>query len=226
MTDLAAFDCIVFDCDGVLIDSEHIYNAANYDALRSIGYETTLERLLHRFTGVPYEAMFAAIEADLGRPLPDGFVDDLNRRIAERFEVELEAIPGVAHVLDHLDRPKCVASSTLMPELRRNLERVGLLHRFDPHVFSTSQVVHGKPAPDLFLLAAETMGHPPARCLVIEDSVAGTRAGVAAGMTVIGFTGASHGFDGHADHLTAEGAIAVADDMTQLASMLDIPVPV
>lgn len=170
--------------------------------------------------------MFAEIEADMGRPLPEGFVDNLNARIAAHFESDLEAIPGVADLLNRVDRPKCVASSTLMPELRRNLTKVDLLRHFDPHVFSASQVERGKPDPDLFLLAAETMGHAPDRCLVIEDSIAGTKAGVAAGMTVIGFTGASHTLHDHPERLTAVGAAAIADTMVELASVLNVQAPI
>ncbi|MEM6666452.1 MAG: HAD family hydrolase, partial [Pseudomonadota bacterium] len=184
------YDLLVFDCDGVLVDSEHIYNAANFEALSAIGYETTSEDLVRRFTGVPYPAMFAEIERDRGSPLPGGFVETLNAGIARRFETELEAIAGIEVLLDAHDGPRCVASSTHMPELRQNLTHVGLIDRFEPHIYSASQVAHGKPAPDLFLFAAKSMGTAPGRCLVIEDSIAGVTAGVAAGMTVIGFIGA------------------------------------
>ena len=167
-------------------------------------------------------ALLRTIEAEHRCRLPASFQEALRSRVLKAFELELEAVPGVGAVLDALAAPRCVASSSHPERIRRSLELTGLLGHFAPHLFSATMVEHGKPAPDLFLLAAARMRADPARCLVVEDSEVGVRAGKAAGMTVVGFAGAGHVRpDTHAARLEAAGADAVLTKMTKLAEMLD-----
>jgi HAD superfamily hydrolase (TIGR01509 family) len=213
------FDLVIFDCDGVLIDSELLSARADRETLAECGIELSIEEILDRYTGISFAGAVADLEARYGR-LPADFADRRRRRLWPLFESELRAIPGVTAVVDALICKACVASSGRPERLRHALSLVGLYDRFQPHIFSAVEVAHGKPAPDLFLHAAERMGVPPARCVVIEDSLPGVTAAVAAGMTVIGFVGASHCRPGDAARLAAQGAVAVIDDMAQLPPML------
>lgn len=208
---------IIFDCDGVLVDSEIISNAVDAETLTAIGYPITQEAMIRRFIGRPKREIWADIEQEMGRPLPAGILDTVDAAIKQRYRSELKAIPGVADAIRALPGPRCVASSSEMPKLRLALELTGLIELFEPNIFSAIQVKRGKPAPDLFLFAAATMQTDPADCVVIEDSHAGVTAGIAAGMTVIGFTGGGHSFPGHAHSLIAAGAATV------IASMADLP---
>ncbi|MGQ9368623.1 HAD family hydrolase [Azospirillum sp. ST 5-10] len=184
---------IVFDCDGVLVDSEPISLRCTATALTAAGYPIGVDEVRSRFLGISTAAMVREVEGDTGHPMPSGFVDDLRRAILAAFERELRPMPGVAGLLGRLDRPVCVASSSTPERIRLALRVTGLLERLEPHLFSATMVARGKPAPDLFLLAAQRMGAvPPGACIVVEDSPAGVRAGRAAGMTVFGFVGGSH----------------------------------
>jgi HAD superfamily hydrolase (TIGR01509 family) len=165
-------------------------------------------------------SMFAIIEQEHGIKLPADFAERAAQRILEAFDERLRPIPGIAELLAGLATRMCVASSSEPPRIRHSLTLAGILHHFDPHIFSATQVKRGKPAPDLFLFAAACMGLPPARCLVIEDSVAGVTAARAAGMSVLGFTGGSHCLDGHAEKLRRAGASDVLASCPELASYL------
>src|SRR5262245_33829100 len=213
-------DLIIFDCDGVLVDSEIISFEAEAEVFGEIGITLTAEDLLGRFLGMSSASMFAIIEREHGIKLPPDFAARAIQRTLEAFDRRLQPIAGIAELLAGLRGRKCVASSSEPQRIRHSLSLTGLLHYFDPHIFSATQVKHGKPAPDLFLFAAERMGVPPARCLAIEDSVAGVTAARAAGMTVLGFTGGSHCLDGHADKLRAAGAGQVFGSCPALASYL------
>jgi HAD superfamily hydrolase (TIGR01509 family) len=153
-------------------------------------------------------------------PLPADFADRHRLRLWPLFEKELQAIPGVTEILDSLTCKTCIASSGRPERLKHALSLVGLYDRFHPHIFSATEVPRGKPAPDLFLHAAERMGVASQHCVVVEDSVPGVTAAVAAGMTVIGFTGASHCRPGDTARLAAHGAIEVIDDMARLLPAL------
>jgi HAD superfamily hydrolase (TIGR01509 family) len=164
--------------------------------------------------------MFSDLEKRFARPMPEGIEVMLGQHIEALFEAELAATDGVAALVDALDCSKCVASSSLPARLKHTLSLVGLYEKFAPHIFSSSQVERGKPAPDLFLFAAERIGVAPSRCLVIEDSVAGVQAARAAGMAVLGFCGGGHCGNGHADRLLREGASAAFGAMDALAAVL------
>jgi len=207
------FDLVIYDCDGTLIDSETLYSEVSLVLCHEIGLtQWTVEDYNANLIGIPLVDGFKVIEAALGRPLPPDFEDRIEDGVAARLEAELRALPGVHEALSVLAGRRCVASSTSLEPLRRNLGLAGLLDLFDPHVFSASQVARGKPAPDVFLFAAAQMGAEPGRCLVLEDSVPGVQAARAAGMQVAGFTGTAHDKERVRQRLMAAGAAAVIDD--------------
>jgi HAD superfamily hydrolase (TIGR01509 family) len=211
---------LIFDCDGVLVDSEMIACRADAACLAEIGIAVSAEEILHRYLGISMATMLADLEARLGRTLPADFAATLRQRVAAVFDAELQPMAGIEDALVALPGPRCVASSSAPERLRHSLSVTGLLRHFDPHLFSATQVARGKPAPDLFLFAAQRMQAAPDACLVIEDSVAGVQAAVAAGMRVIGFIGGSHCRPGHGERLRAVGASVVCDDMRQLGTLL------
>src|SRR5204862_4941663 len=209
------WDLVIFDCDGVLIDSELLSVRADRECLRECGIELSAEEILGRYTGISFAGMVADIESRYG-PLPADFADRHRAQLWPLFERELQPIPGVAAVLDSLICKICVASSGRPERLKHALSLVGLYDHFHPHIFSAVEVARGKPAPDLFLHAAARMGTEPERCVVVEDSVPGVVDGVEAGMSVIGFVGASHCRPDEAARLAAHGAAPVIDHMTKL----------
>lgn len=215
-----SFDLVIFDCDGVLIDSEALASRIDAQELTAIGYPITVEDAVIRFTGLPAGSLRRIVEQDWGRELPPDFEAGLQRKIKAAYRRDLQAIPGIAEVIDALTVPACVASSSAPDKLRLGLELTGLHRRFAPHIFSTTMVARGKPAPDLFLFAAGQMGVAPQRAIVIEDSVHGVVAGVAAGMRVVGFVGGSHCGPGHGERLLEAGALLVAPRANVLLTLL------
>ncbi|MEO1502420.1 MAG: HAD family phosphatase [Pseudomonadota bacterium] len=213
-------DLVIFDCDGVMIDSEGIACAADAEALSEIGYPITMERVMERFAGVPANAMYATIEAEMGRALPAGFKDRVDQRILDKYRTELKPIEGIKEVLSEIRIKKCVASSSTPSKLALGLVETGVFDLVYPHVFSTVLVGRGKPHPDIFLYSARMMGVDVSKCVVVEDSVAGVTAAKAAGMRAIGFTGGSHCLPDHADKLIAAGADTVIDDMHLLPNAI------
>ena len=207
---------LIFDCDGVLVDSELIALEELSAILAENGYAMDVAACGEAFLGRHVGDILAGIETRLGRPLPGG-APGMARRMLTRLERELKPVPGVAALLDRLDGPRCVASSSDRARIAATLRWTGLDSFFGSHIFSGLEVARGKPAPDLFLHAAAQMGVPPAACVVIEDSVFGVAAGVAAGMPVLGFTGGSHSDAGHAARLLSAGAQRV------VARMDDVP---
>lgn len=215
-------DLVIFDCDGVLIDSEVLASRIDALALAEIGIPITTEEVLARYVGISTATMLADIAARYGVALPEGFAATLQARVLDAFERELATIPGVEAAIDALPHRLCVASSSTPERLRHALALTGLLARFDPHIFSAVQVARGKPAPDLFLFAAERMGVRPERCLVVEDSIAGVRAARAAGMAVLGFTGGGHCGPGHGARLAEAGAAVIFSEMARLPALLGL----
>jgi len=213
-------DLVIFDCDGVLVDSEVISCRAHAETLTRHGYPITEEQVLHRFLGVSDREARLIIEREIGRRLPDDFEAQVKEATLKFYAGDLKAIAGVAAAIAAIDLPKCVASSGTPEKIRHGLECAGLYETLSPHIFSATQVKHGKPAPDLFLYAANEMRAAPERCLVIEDSVPGVTGAVAAGMVVLGFHGGSHCLPGHGDKLRAAGAALVFDDMRELPDLV------
>ena len=210
------FDLVIFDCDGVLVDSETISASSLAECLTQAGLPIDTDYVMDHYLG----RSFAVIEADYrvrtGQPLPDGFADGWYRVLFAAFERELKPIEGVAVAIGRLSLPKCVASSSAPNRLALSLKVTALGELFGANVFNATMVRRGKPAPDLFLYCATQMGASPSRTLVIEDSVTGVQAGVAAGMTVWGFVGGKHyqGRNG-AETLRAAGADRVFASMAE-----------
>jgi D-ribulokinase len=215
-------EVVIFDCDGVLVDSELIALAVTRRMLGEAGLRLSDEETRERFLGMRQDSVLAEIEAERGAPLPKEFPDQLARAIVATFGRELKGVEGVRQAVMGLNARVCVASSSAPERLRFALRVTGYEALFAPNIFSASQVARGKPNPDLFLFAARSMRADPQDCLVIEDSVAGVAAARAAGMTVIGFVGGSHFSDpGQAAELTAAGADFIFDDMARLPDILE-----
>jgi HAD superfamily hydrolase (TIGR01509 family) len=213
-------DLVIFDCDGVLVDSEVISCRAHAETLTRHGYPITAEQVLERFLGRSMRQATLEVEAELGRSLADDFPTQVYAEIFQLFASSLQATPHIDAALAAIMLPVCVASSGPPEKISASLNRVGLYDRFTPHIFSAVQVRNGKPAPDLFLFAAEQMRTSPTRCLVIEDSVPGITGALAAGMAVLGFHGGSHCRPGYGDTLRAAGAAMTFDDMRQLPDLI------
>ena len=211
-----AVELVIFDCDGVLIDSERLGVEVDVMALRELGWPLSETEAIARFVGRSDRENRAAIEAHLDRKLPDGWGDQVDERYRQAFATALTPVDGVLEALDRISLPTCVASSGTHEHLRYTLELTGLYDRFAGRIFSADDVGRGKPAPDLFLLAAERMDAKPARCVVVEDSRPGVEAARAAGMRVLAFAGG----------LTAAELLDGPDtivfyDMRELPSLLD-----
>jgi HAD superfamily hydrolase (TIGR01509 family) len=211
---------LILDCDGVLIDSETIAMEVDAEFLTQLGLPHTPEEAALRFVGIPHKDFIRTIEAELGRALTADELDGHELDYRNRMRDHLRPIDGVRGAIERLELPFCVASSTAMPSLRRNLATAGIVDLFDPHIFSASQVRRGKPAPDVFLFAASQMGADPGQILVVEDSVPGVTAARRAGFRVIGFVGGGHIPPGHADRLMAAGAVATFTHMDHLVDMV------
>ncbi|WBU61595.1 HAD family hydrolase [Paracoccus albus] len=208
---------IIFDCDGVLVDSEIISNAIDAELMTEAGWPVTASDLIRNYIGRPKAEIWADIAGQRGEEWPVGLLDRADRLLLERMETELRPVEGIADALRRLPQRKAVASSSALPKLRRSLKICGLLDFFEPAVFSASQVARGKPAPDVFLFAAKQCGVDPDDCVVLEDSVAGVTAALAAGMRVFGFAGGLHSYPGHRENLLNAGAERVADNADALS---------
>ncbi|UTD27161.1 hydrolase [Bradyrhizobium sp. WD16] len=211
---------VIFDCDGVLVDSEPISCRVHAQVLSRHGYPITAEEVRQRFLGRSARDANREVEAELGRALPEACDRERRRELLEALAREVTAVPHIHDILDRLTLPACVASSGAHDKIFTTLSRTNLHARFAPHIFSASEVARGKPAPDLFLFAAARMDRRPEDCLVVEDSVAGVTAAVAAGMGVIGYIGGSHCRPSDAGRLSAAGAPVVIDDMRELPALV------
>ncbi|MFF5975954.1 HAD family hydrolase [Streptomyces sp. NPDC012769] len=210
-------ELVIFDCDGVLVDSERIYCRVDRDVFARVGAEFTEQEMAELFVGSSHDALTALVEQRAGRSLPVDWHEPFRHLYEEALDAELTVVEGVTDVLDALDVPFCLASNGSHASIRRNLTRTGLLDRFEGRIFSARDVARGKPAPDLFLHAAATMGVPPERCAVVEDSAYGVRAARAAGMRAFGYSGGLT----HADRLEGERTV-VFEDMRRLPGLLFI----
>lgn len=217
-------DAVIFDCDGVLIDSETIAHDVELEAMARLGLSFDSDKYKARFQGLAVRDWSAALnedhQAQLGRPLPDGFVEALSAEITRRVLADIRPIAGAVEAARAFAGLKAIASSSPKHELHGKIRGLGLWDDFDGHVYSGDDVERGKPAPDLFLLSAARLQVPAARCIVIEDSVNGVKAGLAAGMIVWGFTGGPHCLPDQAERLTGAGAVRVVTHMRDLATLL------
>lgn len=210
---------IIFDCDGVLVDSEILAAEAMASLLQAHGLDVHAASLL-QFVGMKQADILSGVEAMTGKPVPKAVPEGLWAQTRLLFGERLQPMPGVeAFIRAHAPK-RCVASSSHHERIRFSLEKTGLHALFAPHVFSSTEVARGKPAPDLFLHAAARMGESPQACTVIEDSRAGVTGAKAAGMRVIGFTGGAHSGPHHALCLREAGADAIAETYEQVARLL------
>jgi HAD superfamily hydrolase (TIGR01509 family) len=201
---------VIFDCDGVLVDSEVIAHAVELAVLAEIGLEYDPHDFTIRFMGRSDKVFFEMLDADgrkrLGRSIADEIRGPMQQRYRAAIAEQLTEVPGALAAIRALKLPKAVASSSTEAGLAIKLKKVGHWEHFAPHIFSAEHVTHPKPAPDLFLLAAKSLDIAPAECLVIEDTVNGVAAARAAGMRVWGFSGGGHMTPRIVDHLTEAGA--------------------
>jgi HAD superfamily hydrolase (TIGR01509 family) len=209
---------VIFDCNGVLVDSEPLATAIVSQEFMRAGFPLTPDIVARYFTGRRPTDMFAEVEAVAGRKLPPDFATTVATATLRRFRAELRATKHAAYALSWLRGPKCVASSSSIDRIRVSLESTDLLRFFEANLFSGTEVRNGKPAPDLFLHAAGRMRVQPADCIVVEDSAVGVAAGIAAGMTAIGFVGGSHASANLGQQLLASGARTVIADLRHLKS--------
>ncbi len=207
---------VIFDCNGVLVDSEPLATAIVSQEFIRAGFALTPDIVARYFAGRRQADMFAEVEIAAGRKLPAGFAATVAKATLHRFRAELRATAHAAHALSWLRGPKCVASSASIDRIRASLEVTDLIRFFEPNLFSANDVTNGKPAPDLFLHVAAKMRVRPADCLVLEDSTVGVSAAVAAGMTAIGFVGGSHAGTHLGKQLRDAGARVVISDMRAL----------
>jgi len=208
------FDLVIFDCDGVLVDSEVIVNRVFADLLNELGANVTLDYMFENFVGYSMAHCMELVQKLLGREPPPDFERTHKERTKAALAAALAPVPGIADVLAALTVPCCVASSGDHEKMRTTLGITGLLPHFEGRLFSVTEVARGKPFPDVFLHAARTMGASPARTAVVEDTPVGAEAGVAAGMTVFGYAGRTP-----AERLRAAGAI-VFTEMAALPRLL------
>jgi HAD superfamily hydrolase (TIGR01509 family) len=211
---------VIFDCDGVLVDSEVLALEIELISLKEIGLEFDIEVYQKRHLGTTSTEFFREIEEDyhakFDAPLPNGFRQKVGKRYREAFSTRLQIIDGVHDLLSSLECPIAVASGSSPESLAVKLAQVEIASFFGKHVYSSHQVKRGKPAPDLFQLVSQALGVPHKDCIVVEDSARGIKAAVAAGMRAIGFTGGGHCLDGHGDVLKEVGALDVISQISEL----------
>ena len=212
--DDAQLELVIFDCDGVLVDSEHIANSTLVGLLAEIGVEMTVQESFDMFRGRTLSNAFEIVESRFGKRVPEGLADQFYSRMDVAFRRDLKPVPGVVEALDKISLPMCVASNGPHHMMQTTLGVTGLLERFEGRIFSAVDVGRGKPFPDLFLHAAERMRANPEQCVVVEDAVTGVQAAVAARMSVLGY----------ADHSTQEllerAGATVFNDMAELPALL------
>ena len=214
---------LIFDCDGVLVDSEHLACMIDADYLTSLGIPFTAEESARRFIGMSLKDMRADLAREFGDRVPADFSDQLTRRTLERFAIELLPIDGARDAILSLAQPRCVASSSTPERIAASLATAKLIDLFDDKIYSSTMVARGKPAPDIFFHAAKEMACEPRDCVVIEDSLHGVAGATAAYMRVIGFVGGTHIADkrAHAEKLRNAGAHVVIHHMRELGGAID-----
>jgi HAD superfamily hydrolase (TIGR01509 family) len=217
---VAASQLIIFDCDGVLVDSEPLAARAYERVYEKHGMSGVSADIIAQCIGMKQADIIVRIRALTGHQFPEHADGDIWTETKALFTEELVPTRELAAFLSALPTKRCVASSSSLERIHHSLDVTGLAPFFGEAIFSSSMVKRGKPAPDIFLFAAEKMGADPADCVVIEDSPFGVEGAVAAGMTAIGYTGGSHSYPGHGEKLTACGATAICGDWTEVGAQL------
>ncbi len=211
-------DLVIFDCDGVLVDSEIIAARVEAELLTSAGYEISAEEIAESYAGLTFKDIMMRVEEKSHIPLQASLIDRAEELVDRRLRSDVRAIDGVREAVAAVTVPRCICSNSSPERLKISLTRTKLYDRFRPYVFSAVAIGNKrpKPAPDVFLHAANEFDADPRNCVVIEDSTHGVHGAKAAGMRVIGFIGGSHSWPGHADQLTAAGAETVIRRMADL----------
>ncbi len=218
------FDAIIFDFDGVLIESEYVSNVQIAAALTALGHPTTVEQAIDHFVGLGGDDFHAAVSNWTGGPIPDGFHDARNAEDKRVMREGLDAVAGAIEFVRALPPalPRAIASSSRTPWIVRHLDHIGLRDAFGPHIYSGREhVTHGKPAPDIYLHAAKAIGADIHRTLIIEDSPVGVTGAVASGAQVVGLAVGRHCSDGHDDKLRARGAHHIAHHFDEIVRLFD-----
>ncbi|MGV1958053.1 HAD family hydrolase [Agrobacterium sp. 22-214-1] len=219
---MSGFDLIIFDCDGVLVDSEIIAAQVESRLLTEAGYPISVEEMGERFAGMTWKNILLQVESEASIPLSASLLDKSEKLLDMRLERDVKIIEGVKFALSRLTTPRCICSNSSSHRLDMMLTKVGLKPYFAPHIYSAKDLGADrvKPKPDIFLHGAAQLGVSPDRVVVVEDSVHGIHGARAAGMRVIGFTGASHTYPSHADRLTDAGAETVISRMQDLPAVI------
>lgn len=221
---MAEIKLVIFDCDGVLVDSEIIAARIEAETYRALGFEISNEEFAIRFAGSSSADIKQTIENELGSGLPDDLEKTIVEKLDEACAREVEIITGADAVLDRFDQPRCICSNSPQTRLKAMLTRTGLYDRFRPYIFSSKDFdpPANKPKPDVFLKALEEFGVAPHETIVVEDSAHGIEAARTAGCRVIGFTGASHTWPSHSDVLTEAGAETAIRSFEDLPALIEV----
>lgn len=211
---MSKYKCVIFDCDGVLVDSEPIGNQILVDMANNLGADINLSFAMKHFKGSHFKECVKIIQDLINQPIPETFETEYRQRSLEEFEKHLRPIEGVTQVVEQLQLPFCVASSGMESKMQFNLKLVGLLPYFENKLFSCYTIQKFKPKPDVFLWAAKTMGFQPQECIVIEDSLLGVQGAINGGFDVFGFT--AHDYNNELKGLCND----TFDDMSKLLDML------
>ncbi|WP_430250359.1 HAD family hydrolase [Neorhizobium sp. DAR64860/K0K1] len=219
---MSGFDLIIFDCDGVLVDSEIIAAQVESRLLTEAGYPISVEEMGERFAGMTWKNILLQVEQEADIPLSASLLDKSEKLLDQRLERSVKIIEGVKFALSRLTTQRCICSNSSSQRLDMMLTKVGLKPYFENHIYSAKDLGPDrvKPKPDIFLHGAKQFGVEPDRCLVIEDSTHGVHGARTAGMRVVGFTGASHTYPSHADRLTDAGAETVISRMSDLPAVI------
>jgi HAD superfamily hydrolase (TIGR01509 family) len=220
---MPGFDLILFDCDGVLVDSEIIAAEVESKLLRESGFDITAEDMCIRFAGMDWKSILLTIEQEADIPISAQLIDRSEKLLDAALARRVKIIEGVRFALSKLSEQRCICSNSSSPRLDMMLTKVGLKPYFQGHIYSAKDLGpdRTKPRPDIYIHGAKQFGVDPSRCLVVEDSVHGVHAARAAGMRVIGFTGGGHTYPTHADRLTDAGAETVIARMVELPQMVE-----
>jgi len=219
---MSNIELVIFDCDGVLVDSEIIGIQIEAELLHAAGCSISIEELTERFSGMSWRGILLSLEKETGRPLLDRLLNKTESLLDTRLPEEVQAVAGVREVLEGIVYPFCICSNTKLSRVEAMLDRVNLRRFFGDRIFSAKDLGEGrsKPKPDVFLVGAERMGGAPSRTVVVEDSVHGVHGAHSAGMTVLGFTGGSHTYPGHPERLREAGAHLTFSHMREFPGIL------
>lgn len=220
---MSAPKLIIFDCDGVLVDSEIIAAQVQAELLTDAGYEVSAEEMAERFAGLTWQNTLLEVERQSGLLFSASLLDKVNVELDDRLKKDVQIIDDIEDVITALQYPFCIGSNSSMERLKITLNRTGLYESFAPHIYSAPEVgtKKSKPEPDVFLYAAQQFNVSPKDVFVVEDSTHGVHAARSAGMRVIGFTGGAHSYPGHADRLTEEGAETVISRHKDLLATIE-----